>query len=249
MTSNDPSPGWTASPSLSLRILIPGWSQWAGRDHERAGVFFGTFAAALGVGLFAWGSRPGALMLCLAFLVHVVSTADVIRTWAFPGFSRWVPSVTATFGLGVGCYLPTLTLASLIAWPAHSGEDASENYLVNRWSYRSNDPLTGDWVWYRRPDNQDHGLGRLVARSGQVVEWSTDRLRVDGQDLDWRPATNGDGPVDLAIEVPRGQLLVAPWHEDSPEPPSLGMRLLDRETVIGRPWAQIYPIRSRRLIW
>ena len=54
--------GVTPGPA-GLRILVPGYAQWSWRQRERALVFFGSFAAALLVGLFAWGTRTGAAVL------------------------------------------------------------------------------------------------------------------------------------------------------------------------------------------
>ena len=145
---------WRGNPAESpltrpagLKILIPGYPQWGWRQRERAGVLFGTFAAAGIVGLFAWGTRTGMAMLGLAFLTHVTSAADAIRQHAFPGFGRWVPTVSASVGLGVGCYVPALAMASILAWPESRDGAPHEGYLITRWAYRTVEPRPGDWVW------------------------------------------------------------------------------------------------------
>src|SRR5262245_13218377 len=62
-----------------LGILIPGYAQWRWNQRERALVLFGSFAAALVVGAFAWGTATGAAVLAFAFAAHVVSVVDVFR--------------------------------------------------------------------------------------------------------------------------------------------------------------------------
>ena len=88
------------------------------------------------VGLFAWGTAAGPVLLAFAFAAHVASAADAIRQWAFPGFGRWVPD-----GLGLGRpgpagYAPALLggLGRLAGMEAGAGP--REGYLVNRWAYR-----------------------------------------------------------------------------------------------------------------
>ena len=108
-------------PRAGLKVLVPGYAQWSWRQRERGLVLFGSFAAALAVGGFAWGTRTGLAVLAFAFGTHVVSVVDVIRQSAFPGFGRWVPLFSASTGLGVAMYAPALALASLVAWPAYRG--------------------------------------------------------------------------------------------------------------------------------
>lgn len=227
-------------------ILVPGYPQWAWRQGERGAVYFGAFAGAFTVGLFAWGSGAGLAMLGLAFLAHVGSAADAIRQGAFPGFGRWVPAVTASVGLGLGCYAPALALASVVAWPDRPSGRDGEGYLINRWAYRASEPSPGDWVWYRT--RSGCSLGRLVAGAGRAVEWSGKSLRVDGAPLRWLPSASGGRPIDLAMEVPEGQVLLAPEGEPPGAASSCGLRLVPRGALVGRPWARLYPVWTRRLL-
>ncbi len=238
-----------AIPRAGWRIAVPGYPQWIWRQRERALVFSVTFVAALLVGLFAWGTRTGLAMLGLAFLVHVASVTDVIRQATFPGFARGVPTLSTSFGLGLSCYLPILLVASVVAWPGERRGAPGEGYLINRWAYRTEEPRVGDWVYYRSPRGRGYGLARVVAGPGQGVEWFDDRLRVGGFELDWLPTATAQAPLDLALTVPQGQLLVAPLGSSAREHPSFGLLLLPRENVIGRAWAQSYPVWSRRLLF
>src|SRR4051794_36258053 len=150
-------------------ILVPGYSQWRWRQRERAMVLFGSYATALGVGLFAWGTWWGALILALAIATHVVAAADVIRQGAFPGFGRWVPWVAAGFGVGLGGYGPALALAVGLAWPV---TDRADGYLVNRWAFHHAEPWAGVWVWLAASEGRAPWIGRVVATPGQTVEWA-----------------------------------------------------------------------------
>jgi hypothetical protein len=166
-----------------LRILVPGLSQWSWRQRGRAWVFLGSYLSALVVGLFAWGTPAGPAMLAVAFVAHVASAADVVRQGAFPGFGRWVPVVSASTGLGLG-YAPLLGSLWMVAWPGERAGQTGEGYLVNLWAYRRALPEPGHWVWYELPDRAERRLGRVLARSGQEVEWFEGTLRVDGRALD-----------------------------------------------------------------
>ena len=232
-----------------LRILIPGFPQWAWRQRERAAALGGTYAAAMLVGLFAWGSRLGLVMLALAFLAHVSSAADVIRQGAFPGFGRWVPTVSAGFGLGLGCYAPALALGAVLAWPEGPVGREHERYAINRCAFLHADPEPGDWVWYHAPEGGGFGVGRVVARGGHSVEWSPDSLRVDGQPLSWTPFAAEGGPLDLSMTVPDDQILLAPMAGTPGATSSCGLLLVSRNGVVGRPWARLYPVWTRRLLF
>ena len=232
--------GWSA--------LLPGYPQWTWREGDRGAVFFGMFSASMAVALFAWGSREGLVMLAIAFAIHVTSAADAIRQGAFPGFGRWVPTVSASLGLGLGCYGPALALASLLAWPDCPAGTGRESYAINRCAYRDDDPRPGDWIWYRSPSDEGCRLGRLVGCEGREVEWSGRRLRVDGKLLDWSPKAPGGDPIEMALTVPADQILVEPVSNSNHRSTSCGLVLAPREAVIGRAWAQLSPIWGRRLL-
>lgn len=231
-----------------LRILLPGYPQFLWRQTERAAALAGTYAAAMGVGMFAWGSRTGLVMLALAFLTHVASASDALRQAAFPGFGKMVPTVSATFGLGLGCYAPAFLLASLMAWPQGPSGSEQERYAINLWAFRASEPRPGDWVWHRMAGG-GYGLGRVVAGPGQAVEWSAAGLTIDGRALDWSPSAPDGVPLDLAMTVPEGQVLIAPRAFTADAISSCGLRLVARDGVVGRPWARLYPIWNRGLLF
>jgi hypothetical protein len=226
-------------PRAGWKILIPGYPQWAWNQRERALVLFGSYLVALGVGLFAWGTPLGLAVLAFAYGTHVASATDVVRQQAFPGFGRWVPMVSASGGLGLALYLPALTAATLFAWPEMGVGLADEGYLVNCGAYRGAPPREGEWVW----------LGRIVAGPGQEVAWSGQHLSIDGRrpapGFSWRPRTH---LVDLRFTVPGDHALIAPNSSESARSHPAAPVLVSRGQILGRVWAQLYPIRARQLL-
>jgi hypothetical protein len=178
-----PSRGRTQQRELSgalepagLRILVPGYPQWAWRQRERAAVLFGSYLASLLVGVFAWGTPTGLAILAFAIGTHVASAADAIRQGAFPGFGRWVPVMSASAGLGLGCYAPALALGAVLAWPGERAGSPREGFLINLWAYQDATPRPGHWVWFEHPDGVGRGIGQFLAGPGQSVEWFDGRL-------------------------------------------------------------------------
>ena len=237
------------------RLLVPGWSQWSWGQRPRGAVLFGSFASAALVSAFAWGTVLGLAVLGFAAVVHVVSTVDAFRQAAFPALGRWAPWLTAT-GFLAGCvYGPALALAAVVAWPGAQGGASIEGYLVDCRAFRTADPLQTDLVWFRPSDGGTSRLGRVVAGPGQEVEWADGRLRVDGREPPWvegRPLLSGPpfrtaiAPRALAFRVPDGHLLVQPEGGAAERTVHEGLAIIDRTRVVGRAWAQFYPILDRR---
>lgn len=237
--------GPRAKSPAGLRILVPGYAQWTWRQRERGAVLLGSFAAALGMAIFGWGTATGLAVLAFAFGTHVVSVVDVIRQSAFPGFGRWAPVASAGGGLALGVYAPALVVATFVAWPVAQGGVQPWGCLVNCWAYRNSSPGQGDWVWLRSSPWGEPRVGRVVAKAGQEAHWSENQLRVDGQRR-WvgSPFPPGRTPDDLVFRVPDGHVLV------NPEPRATPSRLviLPEEQIAGRAWARSYPVRDRRLL-
>lgn len=238
-------PAWRRA---GWRILIPGYPQWAWRQRERALVLFGSFLTSLSVGLFIWGTQASFLILIFAFGTHVASAADVIRQTAFPGFGRLVPAVSASAGLGLGCYGPALGLALLFAWPGYGGDSARDAYLINRGAYLSTAPEPGDQAWVQLPGWSRPRAAQVVAGPGQQVEWSASGLRVAGLGVPWSPPSSAWQPRELSFSVPEGQVLVA--LQETPGQPgkpatSCGLALVDIGSIGGRAWARLYPVWDR----
>ena len=201
-----PAPRSRAGPGpAGLGLLIPGYPQWAWLQHDRALVLFGSFAASLGVGVFAWGTTLGLVVLGFAFATHAFSAADAIRQYAFPGFGRLVPAFTASAGLGAICYGPALAAASVFAWPVALEDRPRDGYLVDRWAYRGGEgPRPGETVWLRQARGLRPRIARVVAGPGQRVEWLEDRLRVDDEAIPVSPFRVQGGPAELSGRSPKG---------------------------------------------
>jgi hypothetical protein len=210
---------------------------------------FGSYVVALAVGLFCWGTPVGFVVLAFAYGTHVASATDVIRQQAFPGFGRWVPMVSTGGGLGLGFYGPAVLLASLIAWPGMGDGPARDGYLVDCRAYVTSTPQSSDWVWFRSSPRGPERLGRVLARPGQEVEWSGGQFRLDGRPLPtppvWPFLANLD---DLVLTVPAGHVLVVPAAPAPARRTAESPLLVRRSDVLGRAWAQSYPIRARRLL-
>lgn len=229
-----------------FRLMIPGWPQWSWSQRDRASVLFGGYIAALAVGLFAWGTLPGALILGFAFGAHVFSAADALRQSAFPPFGRWLPWVSASAGLSLG-YAPIFGVLWLVASPYPVDDRAERGFLINRWSYRQGRPRSGDWVGFVADGRRESRVGRLCGTEGQNVRWVDGKLTIDGQAVAWQSQHGSPrGRVsEYALAIPAGQVLIAC---EATNRGASDMVLVDRELVVGRAWAQHWPIWSRRFL-
>ena len=232
------------------RIFVPGYPQWTWRQRERAFILFGSYAAAMLVGVFAWGTAAGVAILVFAFATHAVSAADAIRQSAFPGFGRIIPGVTASAGLGAICYGPAFAVASVLAWPIAPEDRPREGYLVNRWAYREgDDPRPGETVWLRPARGARPRIARVVAGPGQRIEWIDGRLLVDDHEMEFSPFRTAGSPGELILTVPESHVLVG-FEIDprSHRPLPGGWEIVDRADVSGRAWARSYPIGKREIL-
>jgi hypothetical protein len=209
-------------------------------------VLFGSYGSAAVSAAFTWGTPMGLGLLLFAFGVHVVSTVDALRQSAFPTMGKWAPWLTAALWLGCGVYAPLLATASVVAWPGVRGGLTPEGYLVNCWAYCVREPGRGDWVWFHSSPWGDPRLGRVVAESGQDVEWAENRLLVDGGAVDLpAPSRSSWPPRAVSYKVPEGHVLINP---EGDQRATEGLVIVDRGQVVGRAWARYYPVLERRLL-
>ena len=236
--------------SPGLAFLLPGVPQWLWGQRERAVLLGGSFVASLSVGLFAWGTAAGVALLAFAYVLHVASTSDAIRQWAFPGFGRWVPMVSASAGLAAGGYGPLIVLGALVAWPGMERGAPRSGYLIDRLAYRAEGrpPGPGDHVWLApTPGGRGGRLAEVLGRPGDDVEWADGRLQVAGRRLGLAPFRPGQAPKSLAFKVPDGHVMVAYHQTDDPLVPRT-WELVPESRVEGRAWAKLYPVWERRLL-
>jgi hypothetical protein len=209
-------------------------------------VLFGWCASGLITAALMWGTATSLGLLVFAFLAHVVSVVDAWNQAAFPPLGRWAPGLTAVIWLAAGLYAPVLVASSLLAWPGlRGGGSGAEGYLIDCWTYRRAQPRPGDWVWFR-PTLGEPRLGRVVAGSGQEVEWSDSMLRVEGRPVPIAtPFRPPEVPRSLTYRVPDGHVLV---ESVGGRPADGGPVIVERDRVVGRAWMQFYPVLERRLL-
>lgn len=231
--------------TLSLRLVLPGWPQWAWRQRDRAAILFGWYISAAVVGLFCWGTRVGLCVLAFAFLAHVVSAADALRQAVFPSFGRWVPMISATAGLGLG-YGPLLGSLLVAAWPFESRQAGfRDGYLIDRWAYLRAEPAQGQWIYFHDPDAESQGVGRVLARGGQEIDWRAGRLLIDGQAVEAELPGLFREFQEFAMRVPVNHVLI---EVAGPTPAANEPRVIHRLHILGRAWARHQPIWARRIL-
>jgi hypothetical protein len=247
-------PGWPVdrrpfeSPP-GLRALVPGWPQFVWGQRQRGWVLLGSFAIALGTGLVTWGTWVGWGFFVFAFLTHVTATTDAIRQGSFPVYPRRAAWLMTTAALGLLVYLPALGILLATAWPGFAQDRTHSGYLVNCWAYRGTEPGRGDWVWLRLPPRGQLHAGRVVAVAGQEVEWTGHQWRVDGQDQPRHaPLRMTLWPQTCRFTVPSHQVLVEPEGDGTSPPATAPLLLVAHDQIIGRAWAQFYPVWDRRLL-
>ncbi len=215
-----------------LAMLVPGAPQWLWRQRERAILLGGSYAAALGVGAFAWGTAVGAALLAFAYAVHVASAADAIGAVGLPGLRppgadgrgrawRWRRRSTGRSPCSVPWSpgpAPSRTgrgrASPSTAWPTEAGPAARPRASTSgspRAPASAAAGSRGSWRGRAR---------RSPGRRG--------RLEVDGRRLPLAPFHPGEEPKALAFTVPDGHLLVA-YRTDDPLAPR------SWELVAGRP--------------
>lgn len=241
-------PELTGPVKLGMGLLVPGFWQWRWGQESKAQALGGMSVSMLVVSILSWGTPLALLMFGSAFAVHLASLVDALSQRTFPGFARGVPVLSAGLLMGCGLYAPVWVLGESLAWPGAGEGAGGASYLVNRLAFRSDEPVRGDWVCYQGREGGTVGVGRVVARSGDEVEWRSDGLWVGQSRVEWLVPDKGR-TESLALAVPTGFLVVAPLRSSEAEPNSAGLVMVDRQEVLGRAWAQSQPVWSRRLFF
>jgi hypothetical protein len=234
---------------IGLKILVPGASQVAWGQRARGAILGASFAFALLAAFWAWGTWLGWGILAFAFLAHVSAAIDVLRQASFPFHSRRTALTCVTAALGLLVYLPLLSLLSLVAWPGFDPDGSGSGYLVNCWAYRSASPSQGQWIWMRLPQFGEARAAQIVAVAGQEVEWTGRVWQVDGEAQHLHPRLRFHAsPQRCRFKVPAKWVLVEP-DDDGVSPQLIGpVVLVSADQIVGRAWAQYYPIWERRLL-
>jgi hypothetical protein len=232
-------------------MLIPGWPQFSWGQRERGWVLLGSFVVAVGVGFLTWGSWVGWGCFGFAFLTHVTSTTDAIRQGSFPVYPRRTAVSMVTGAFATLVYLPGLSALYATACPSFTPDHAANGYLVNCWAYRGAGarPERGHCVWLRMPSHGQLRAARVIAVSGQEVEWTGHQWRVDGQEQPLHSPLRMTAWTQVChFKVPDDQILVEPEDEGTSPTASSSLLLVSQDRVVGRAWAQYYPVWDRRLL-
>jgi hypothetical protein len=207
----------------------------------------GSYASALGVAVFAWGTATGTALLIYAITTHLVSTADALRQGAFPRPGWFTSCFAAAGGLATFIYAPAVAAAAFLAYPVSSTSGGT--YLIDRRAYFQAHPRQGELVWYQLSPSSTPRLGRIVGGAGQAVEWSENQLRIDGREAGVsRPFRPSRTPRELEYGVPDGYHLVEPVANATANRLQRRLVLVPSDLIIGRAWAHIYPLRERKLL-
>jgi hypothetical protein len=146
-------------------------------------------------------------------------------------------------------YAPVLALASVYAWPVTIEDPSRDAYLVNRWAYRGQLPRGGEMVWLRQRHTPRPRLGRVVATSGQRVEWIGGEFRVDDHATEFPPFSLPGSPGELKLSIPEGHVLVDYTADDGRRIAAAGgWEIVESGEIRGRAWARSYPFWDRRLL-
>lgn len=235
---------------LGLKMIVPGWPQFSWGQRQRGLVLVGSFSVALAVGLWTWGTLWGWAFFAFAFITQVTSAADVLRQSSFPIHPPRIAIFFVASVLALLIYFPTIFVLSEVARPGFEPDGTGSGFLVNCWAYHGDSrPHEGQWIWMKLPPRGEERAARVIAVSGQEVEWTGHRWSVDGHDchvhLDLRRRVR---PQPCRFTVPSDQVLVEP-DDEGPSTPSFGpVVLVPPDAIIGRAWAHFYPVWDRHLL-
>jgi hypothetical protein len=234
---------------IGVRMLLPGLLQFRWGQWERGWAFFGSFASAFLMGLWAWGSPLSWGCLALAFVTHTASVTDVLRQGSFPVY----PAKRATFlvsgALAIVLYLPVVTGLTVVAWPGIEPANTGLGFLVNRYAYRDSGPSRGQWIWMQPSKTGESMAAQVVALSGQEVEWTGRTWKVDGKARSLHsPGRLRSWPQACRFKVPTNKILVEPRDDGASTLPIGPIVLVSPDRIIGRAWAQFYPVWDRHLL-
>jgi hypothetical protein len=212
-------------------------------------VFLGSFVVSVLVGLWTWGTWLSWGVLTFAFVTNIVSTADVLRQRSFPIYPGRTALLVVACGLGLLIYLPALGALSLIAWPGFEPDGTGNGFLIDLRAYHRSVPHQGQWIWMRPHLSGAPRAAHVVAVPGQEVEWTGRDWKIDGQDLSPPPQLRSTvWPPACRFTVPANQILVQPQDDGVSTPTTTPLLLVSSDRIIGRAWAQFYPVRDRHLL-
>ena len=161
--------------NLGAGVLIPGLTQLRWRQRDRGLVFLVSFVAALGTSLFCWGKPLGWALLGFAFVCHAAAMLDVLRQRSFPVFPPRIAASAMVVAMVLMVYLPLAAVLWLYALPTRADGECGAGYLVNCLAYQEQEPLPGQWIWFRAPAR--------IRASVPARSWPSAGRRSNGRDI------------------------------------------------------------------
>lgn len=261
-------------PGVMFRFVVPGWAQLTTGQTLRGRLFLTVFSSLVVGALFFYASALGNLCVGLTFSVHVSSIIDALGGRGGVR-QRITQALLAMFVIGLMVYAPVGWLAGRVASPHQLNQDMGGFYrgdvlLSNAWDRPEPGQLVIWWMaWQIGQDHPNEGhqgwhwryvqragerLARVIAGSGQCVEWDGHELRVDGRvlPLDIHHIDPRGLPAESPFYVPAGYYLIQPV-----DVPVIDRVNLDRwrtsslareEFIRGRIYMIYEPLRRRSLV-
>ena len=236
---------------VGLKMMVPGWPQFSWGQRQRGWVLVGSFAVALAVGLWTWGTWLGWGFFAFAFITQVTSVTDVLRQVSFPIYPSRTALIFVSSALALLLYFPSLCILWVIARPGFEADGAGSGFLVNCWAYhgdtRRRAKASGSgWTSRRSASSGPAGSSRCP---GQEVEWTGASWRVDGHDCRLHSTLRmAAWPQTCRFKVPSNQILVEPDDEERADAKLGPLVLVPPDRIIGRAWAHFYPVWDRHLL-
>jgi len=232
-----------------LRLLAPGYSQWAWGQRIRGLALGGTYATALATSLLIWGHTASWFFLLVALASQTAAWVDAHRQDPFSGFTPTSVLAAAGGGVGLAIHAPLYILLTLTAWPGAASTADPGGYLVNWLAYQDALPAQGHWVWLRGSTSTTHHLARVVAVGGQEVEWTGSRWKVDGKNVDVESARKLSGyPERWSFRVPGNYTALDPEVVLEAGKTPIPLIVVENGQIIGRAWARYAPFWERRIL-
>jgi hypothetical protein len=232
-------PGWALIGRDRLLVaslsVVPGLGHLLSRETRRILLLWPAWFAALGLGLFLYGTPCGGLFLGAAVALHawILCDAGAVHD-AFAGRPVRIAIVLAVFGaLLLGIYGGARHAAGAFVSGTYAPMDfpaeqirAGDFLLVDPRAYRSDSPQRGDIIRYgtrselRGPGATELGyavlrgetVGQILALPGEDVVWKDGQVRVcRGQEILQSLDSPGEfASLDLTLHVPPGQFFCLP---------------------------------------
>jgi hypothetical protein len=218
---------------ITLRLIVPGWSQYWSGQRWRGHAFFWSYMLCLLWGLLQLGTNFGSFMLGMAFSVHSAAAVDAVNQsvpCAYGFRAQMTRSLFITMLLAVFLYLPiawlTSQFLSLQTLRISTGPFEPGDVVVIGQPPQT--PTPGQVVLYRlegdlielETGHNGHGrrlfnpsgerIDRILAVAGDRVRWESPNLYINDRPSRLRPLQAMVMPKKLELSVPKNRVLIFP---------------------------------------